>query len=118
MLNATFAGFLTGLSLIVAIGAQNAYLLRLGLTRNNVGAAVAICATSDVVLILLGSIGNQFGSNRWLFAAGAGTASIAWFLGLGYGAKAMAPLTSRPLTWRVLDLVIGVVMLAVAFNVA
>ena len=52
--NAALAGFVTGLSLIVAIGAQNAYLLRLGLARQHVGVAVAICATSDVALILLG----------------------------------------------------------------
>src|ERR1019366_5069455 len=64
----------------------------------------------DTVLLL--------GSIRWLFAAGACTGSIAWFVGLGYGAKAMAPLMSRPRTWRVLDLVIGVVMLGVAFSVA
>ena len=40
-------GLLTGLSLIVAIGAQNAYVLRLGLARNHVGVAVAICAGAD-----------------------------------------------------------------------
>jgi len=194
--NAAWAGFFTGLSLIVAIGAQNAYLLRLGLTRRHVGVAVTICALSDVVLIvlgvggigavvrsvpgaldafrwigvtylvgyalcsfwrasrkevllpseaarpsvkivvtttlaftflnphvyldtvlLLGSLGNQYGGDRWLFAAGACVASIAWFTGLGYGAKAAAGLMSRPATWRVLDVVIGVVMLLVAFSI-
>ena len=48
------AGFLTGLSLIVAIGAQNAYVLRLGLARNHVGIAVAICAGADALLIAAG----------------------------------------------------------------
>src|SRR5664280_13178 len=196
-MGALFAGLFTGLSLIVAIGAQNAYVLRMGLSRHHVSLIITICALSDVLLIilgiagigsvirsapsalqilrwvgvvylslfalrsfwralrpgvllpsevqrpatkavdattlaftflnphvyldtvlLLGSIGNQFGSSRWLFAAGACTGSIAWFVGLGYGAKAMAPLMSRPRTWRVLDLVIGVVMLGVAFSVA
>ena len=196
-MNAALAGLLTGLSLIVAIGAQNAYLLRLGLSRQHVGVAVAICASSDVVLILLGiggigrvsrsfpgvlevlrwvgvaylvgyslysfwrasrrdvllpsdaprssrgviasttlaftflnphvyldtvlllgSIGNQYGGDRWLFAVGACIGSIAWFVGLGYGARALAPLMSRPGTWRVLDLLIGVVMLAVALDIA
>ena len=195
--NAAFAGLLTGLSLIVAIGAQNAYLLRLGLTRQHVGIAVTICAASDIILILLGiggigrvtrsfptvlevlrwvglaylvgyslhsfwrasrrevllpseaerpsrrviasttlaftflnphvyldtvlllgSIGNQYGNSRWLFAAGACTGSIAWFVGLGYGASAAAQLMSRPATWRVLDLLIGIVMLGVAFSIA
>ena len=196
-MNAALAGFLTGLFLIVAIGAQNAFLLRLGLTRQHVGIAVTICATSDIILILLGiggigrvtrsypgildvlkwvgvvflvgysfhsfwrasrrevllpseadrpsrrttvtatlaftflnphvyldtvlllgSIGNQYGDSRWLFAAGACTGSIVWFIGLGYGARAVAPQMSRPATWRVLELLIGIAMLAVAFNIA
>jgi L-lysine exporter family protein LysE/ArgO len=48
------AGFLTGLSLIIAIGAQNAYVLRLGLARNHVFLAVAICASADALLIAAG----------------------------------------------------------------
>ena len=48
------AGLLTGLSLIVAIGAQNAFVLRQGLRREHVLAVVAVCAVSDLVLILAG----------------------------------------------------------------
>nr|WP_200304112.1 LysE/ArgO family amino acid transporter [Streptomyces adelaidensis] len=48
------AGFGTGLSLIVAIGAQNAFVLRQGLHRDAVLPVVAICALSDAVLIALG----------------------------------------------------------------
>jgi len=44
-------GFGFGLSLIVVIGAQNAYVLRQGLRREHVGLVVAVCACSDVVLI-------------------------------------------------------------------
>lgn len=51
------AGFATGLSLIVAIGAQNAFVLRQGIRREHVGAAVLICMVSDVVLILAGIAG-------------------------------------------------------------
>lgn len=51
------AGFLTGLSLIVAIGAQNAFILRQGLRRQHVLAVVLICAFSDALLILLGIAG-------------------------------------------------------------
>jgi L-lysine exporter family protein LysE/ArgO len=51
------AGLLTGLSLIVAIGAQNAFVLRQGLARNHVGLAVAICAVSDALLIGAGVSG-------------------------------------------------------------
>jgi L-lysine exporter family protein LysE/ArgO len=51
---AAVAGFGTGLSLIVAIGAQNAFVLRQGIRRDGVLAVVAICALSDAVLIALG----------------------------------------------------------------
>lgn len=48
------AGFLVGLSLILAIGAQNAFVLRQGLRREHVGVVVATCAGSDALLILAG----------------------------------------------------------------
>jgi len=51
------AGFGTGLSLIVAIGAQNAFVLRQGIRRHAVLAVVVICAVSDAVLIALGVAG-------------------------------------------------------------
>ncbi|MFE3187187.1 LysE/ArgO family amino acid transporter [Streptomyces violascens] len=54
---AAIAGFTTGLSLIVAIGAQNAFVLRQGVRRQAVLAVVGICATSDAVLIALGVAG-------------------------------------------------------------
>ena len=52
-----FTGLFTGLSLIVAIGAQNAYVLRQGLARTHVGVVVTICAVSDLVLIIAGVAG-------------------------------------------------------------
>ncbi|MFJ9339687.1 LysE/ArgO family amino acid transporter [Streptomyces sp. NPDC101733] len=54
---AALAGFGTGLSLIVAIGAQNAFVLRQGARRHAVLAVVAICAVSDAVLICVGVAG-------------------------------------------------------------
>ena len=57
MIDSAAAGMLTGWSLIVAIGAQNAYVLRQGLARRYVGVVVAICAVSDLVLILAGIAG-------------------------------------------------------------
>ncbi|MFJ9928746.1 MULTISPECIES: LysE/ArgO family amino acid transporter [Streptomyces] len=53
-LTAAVAGFGTGMSLIVAIGAQNAFVLRQGVRRDAVLAVVGICALSDAVLISLG----------------------------------------------------------------
>ena len=51
------AGFGFGLGLIVAIGAQNAYVLRQGIRREHVGAVVAVCAVSDLALIAVGAAG-------------------------------------------------------------
>ena len=188
-------GFLTGLSLITAIGAQNAFVLRLGLMRSHVGIAVFICALSDAILIaigtagmgalvqshksllkivswigavylfyfalsaakrvfksesleaseispmtkksvvlsvlgftylnphvyldtvlLVGSIGSQFGNQRWIFAFGASMASLIWFIGLGYGSKAAARIMAMPITWRILDLFIAIVMASIAIS--
>ena len=196
---------MTGGSLIVAIGAQNAYVLRQGLTRSHTGSVVAVCVGSDIVLIaagvagvgtvvahagwligavtwfgvafllsyaassvrrafrpaslkadvgdaaieprgrvlgrtaaltwlnphvyldtvlLIGSIaathdaarGNLDG--RWLFAAGAATASIAWFTSLGFGARKLAPLLNRPRAWQILELVVAATMVTVATKLA
>ena len=54
---AALSGLGFGLSLIIAIGAQNAFVLRQGIRGEHVGAVVAICATSDAVLIALGVAG-------------------------------------------------------------
>lgn len=62
---AGLAGFGTGLSLIVAIGAQNAFVLRQGARRQSVLAVVAICALSDALLILLGVAGVGAFVNAW-----------------------------------------------------
>lgn len=186
---AALAGFGTGLSLIVAIGAQNAFVLRQGIRREHVAAVVAICATSDAVLIalgiggvgtvvkawptavtvaawiggaflvcygllaarramrpgaldasgaastslraavltclamtwlnphvyldtvlLLGSLANGYGSGHWWFGAGAATASVVWFSGLGFGARLLRRPFARPGSWRALDGVIAVTM--------
>ncbi|MBO0845983.1 MAG: amino acid transporter [Nocardioides sp.] len=198
MLDALVAGLLTGLSLIVAIGAQNAFVLRQGLLREHVGAVVTVCAVSDLVLItagvagigaivqraptaltvvrwlgvafltaygvrslwrarhagslraashdeprlrgalvqavaltwlnphvyldtvlLLGSIAAHHGpTGKWWFAVGAVLASMLWFTGLGYGARLFAPWLSRPRAWQVLDVLIGLTMLTIAFQLA
>ena len=57
MIEAAVNGYLVALSLILAIGAQNAFVLRQGLRREHVGAVVAVCALSDAVLISAGVAG-------------------------------------------------------------
>jgi L-lysine exporter family protein LysE/ArgO len=194
---AFFPGLLTGLSLIIAIGAQNAFVIRQGLTKKHVFLVVAICAISDALLILLGvaglgalisglpwllevirwfgvayltwfgirsirsafktqtldasgaqsasaktvvlsvlgftflnphvyldtvillgSIGNQFGQDKWWFALGGAVASILWFSSIGFGAKAASRFMSKPIFWKVLDSVIAAVMFGIAILLA
>lgn len=55
--SAALAGFLIGAGLIVAIGAQNAFLLRQALAGGPVAAVVAFCAVSDAILIIIGVAG-------------------------------------------------------------
>lgn len=50
-------GLLAGLALIVAIGAQNAFVLRQGVRREHVGLVVLVCLLSDAVLIAAGTAG-------------------------------------------------------------
>ena len=57
MLGSAVAGFAASLALIVAIGAQNAFVLRQGLRREHVLPVVLICAFSDLALILAGIAG-------------------------------------------------------------
>lgn len=57
MLTTALAGMLTGLALIVSIGAQNAFLLRQALRREHVVPVVLICIAADGLLISLGTVG-------------------------------------------------------------
>lgn len=190
------AGLGFGLSLIVAIGAQNAFVLRQGLRREHVLSVVLVCAVSDLLLILagiagagalfslapmvlvivrfagaaflvvygllaarralrpaamaagaasvrntlaasvatclaltwlnphvyldtvvlLGSIANTHGDDRWWFGAGAALGSFVWFFALGYGARLLEPVFAKPAAWRVLDAIIAIVMILLALS--
>ncbi|MBA1157985.1 LysE/ArgO family amino acid transporter [Microvirga mediterraneensis] len=189
MTSPLLAGFLLGLSLILPIGAQNAFVLRIGLRGEHVFAVCLTCALSDAILILagvsgfaqlsarvpwaetvllyggaafllvygarsfmaafgtaslrpsdappeslgrvvltclaftwlnphvyldtvvlIGSISTQFDQGKGAFAAGAMLASFAFFFTLGFGARLLKPFFARPVTWRILDVIIGLVM--------
>ena len=196
-MNAVLFGFATSLSLIVAIGAQNAFVLRQGIRNEHVLPVVALCALSDFALImagvagvgvlvtahpqlltvaryggatflcaygllaarrairpttltpsdagparltsvlltclaltflnphvyldtvvLLGTLASQQGEARWRFGAGAAAASLVWFFGLGFGARRLAGVFARPATWRVLDGLIALTMIALGISLA
>lgn len=67
-MTALIHGYLVSLSLIAAIGSQNAFVLRQGLRREHVAAVVAVCALSDAILITAGiaGMGTLIASIPWL----------------------------------------------------
>jgi L-lysine exporter family protein LysE/ArgO len=190
-------GFIASFTLIAAIGAQNAFVLRQGIRREHVLPVVALCTVSDIVLIaagiagvgallsahpgalniakfggavflvcygmlaarrawrpsaltasetaparlaevlvtcaaltflnphvyldtvvLLGALANEHRDGRWLFGVGAVTASAVWFTSLGLGARRLAGLFATPMTWRILDGLIAVMMTGLGISLA
>ncbi len=104
-LAAMVAGFIASAGLIIAIGAQNAYVLRQGLKRQQIGTVVAICAFSDIALILLGVAGigalvqawpgllqvMRFGGAAFLGVYGIMAARRAW-----QGSNGLSPTGAEP----------------------
>ena len=108
-LAAASAGFAAGAGLIVAIGSQNAFVLRQGLLRRNVGLVVATCTLGDIALILSGVAGIgalvrawpgllealRFGGAAFLAVYGLMAARRAW-----RGAETLAPGSAAEANWR------------------
>ena len=197
MLDIYLKGFIVTISLIMAIGAQNAYILKLGLLKQYVLLSVLMCITFDFILIsagvfglgyfiqgnqllinsiaifgivflifyaalsfksafkneslqvdgnvktnplkqvlslilvftflnphtyldtilLIGGIGanieNEF---KIYFLLGAVSASSVWFFSLGFGARFLIPLFKKQITWKILDISIGFLMLFIAYS--
>jgi L-lysine exporter family protein LysE/ArgO len=68
-------------------------------------------------IVLLGALSSGLiGNNRWGFGVGAVFASTLWFLGLALGGRMLAPLCSRPGTWRIIDFLVGITMWWVAWS--
>lgn len=188
-------GFLLGASLIIAIGAQNAFILRQGILRQHVFILCLICAVSDAVLIAIGVAGvgaiitsspnllifirlagaafllwyafvairramhpegleanvnsgpglkaaistclaftflnphvyvdtvllvgasaPHEGYAKSAYALGAMLASFVWFFALGYGARFLEPIFQKPRAWQILDTMIAITMLLIAFG--
>ncbi|MFW8585366.1 LysE/ArgO family amino acid transporter [Rhizobium beringeri] len=188
-------GLMMGLSLIVAIGAQNAFILRQGLCNEHLFAVCLACAVSDAALIvlgvtslhqiarfmpwldpvmryggalflvwygakasippcgrpllttgeakpssfrqtlatclaltwlnphvyldtvvLLGTISTRYPGQQASFAAGAVTGSFLFFFSLGYGAKRLRPIFSKPSSWRMLETLVAFTMWIIAFK--
>ena len=66
-------------------------------------------------VFLIGGLSAVYGyEGRWSFVLGSSTASILWFTAVGFGAALLAPLFQHPRSWRVLDALIGCVLLLTA----
>ena len=197
MLDIYIKGFVVTISLIMAIGAQNAYVLKLGLLKQYVLLAILMCIFFDFLLIAAGIFGlgyfiqgNQIlinsiavfgivfliiyamlsfksafkneslqidgnaktnplkevitlilvftflnphtyldtvlliggiGANvqnefKIYFLLGAASASAIWFFSLGFGARFLIPVFKKPITWKILDISIGIFMLFIAYS--
>lgn len=92
-------GFVTGLSLIVAIGAQNAFVLRQGIRNEHVLPVVILCAVSDLVLIVAGiaGLGALITAHQQLLSvARYGGAAFLVGYGLLAARRALHPATLTP----------------------
>lgn len=106
---AALAGFVASAGLIIAIGSQNAFVLRQGLLQRNVGLVVATCALGDIVLIVCGVAGIgalvrewpallqalRFGGAAFLAVYGLMAARRAW-----RGSGSLGPGTNGEQNWR------------------
>jgi L-lysine exporter family protein LysE/ArgO len=109
LLAAASTGFVASAGLIIAIGAQNAFVLRQGLQRRHVGLVVATCALGDIALILCGIAGIgalvhqwpellqalRFGGATFLAVYGLMAARRAW-----RGSEALTPRSDNEASWR------------------
>jgi len=92
-----------------------------GSLRAVLGATLAVTLLNPHVyldtLVLLGGISGQYPADeRFLFGAGAMTASFAWFFVLSLGAGLLAPFFRRPIAWRILDSLVFLTMWSIALT--
>lgn len=69
-------------------------------------------------MMVIGSIADNFGESRMAFAIGVVTASGVWLTVQGLGARMLAPLFTKPSTWRILDGTIAVILSVLALTLA
>ncbi|MDG9729047.1 LysE/ArgO family amino acid transporter [Ignatzschineria sp. RMDPL8A] len=70
----------------------------------------------DTVVIVGGIAGTLNISDKLYFLIGALFSSFIWFFGLGYGARLLIPLFKNPISWKVLETIIGIVMWWIAYG--
>ncbi|WP_373099212.1 MULTISPECIES: LysE/ArgO family amino acid transporter [Pasteurellaceae] len=70
----------------------------------------------DSIVIIGGIAGTLAEAAKIGFLLGAISASGLWFFGVGYGSKLLIPFFRRPITWRLLDAITGIIMWGIAFG--
>jgi L-lysine exporter family protein LysE/ArgO len=118
--------FLTWYGIRSLRAAKNAKGLDLGSKASRKGIALTALAVSllnpwvyiDTVGLVGGLAGRYEGTDRLICGLGAVTVSAIWFFAVGYGAGWVAPVLTKPKIWRIIDLVIGLMMLALAAGLA
>ena len=76
---------------------------------------IALGVSVLAAVVLVGAYAAQYEpAQRLAYGAGAALASFAWFFGLGYGARLLAPVFAKRAAWQVLDLTIAIVMATLA----
>ena len=67
-------------------------------------------------VVLIGSISAQYTPHGLAFWVGSASASLSFFAALGYGARLLAPVMARPRAWVVLEVLVGLIMWAIALR--
>ena len=67
-------------------------------------------------MLLIGSVSIKFGDKNIIFGIGASFASLVFFFSLGYGARVLAPIFAKEISWKILEIFVGIVMLVIAFS--
>jgi len=70
----------------------------------------------DTVLLIGGIGANVESEFKIIFLLGAVLASATWFILLGFGARVLIPIFKKPITWKILDISIGIFMLFIAYE--
>lgn len=68
-------------------------------------------------VVMLGGMANQYGPDgRWVFATGVLIASAVWFPTIGFGSAKFSHVLARPMVWRVINIAIGFIMVAMCLR--
>lgn len=70
-------------------------------------------------IITLGSLSSEYSiaNQKICFFLGCISASATWFFALGYGSRVLIPIFQKPICWKILDFIVGIFMLTMAYKI-